>query len=113
MRKKTDRGRDIRGRSRDRGRRPFCQSAKCRQPTDRPEPNNVEHFTCTSNPIPMFWQGRRESDNVEDERSGGGGGRTLAYGGGVGSVIMVVLYLVLGGDPQAVLDRSSRPEQRP
>ena len=31
----------------------------------------------------MLWQGRRESENVEDERGSGGGGR-LAFGGGIG-----------------------------
>jgi uncharacterized protein len=50
----------------------------------------------------MLWQGQRESDNVEDVR-GSGGGR-LAIGGGIGTVILVVLYLLLGGNPQALLD---------
>jgi predicted metalloprotease len=50
----------------------------------------------------MLWQGRRESENVEDAR-GSGGGR-LVLGGGIGTVILVVLYLLLGGDPQALFD---------
>ena len=50
----------------------------------------------------MLWQGRRESENVEDVR--GSGGRRLAVGGGIGAVILVVVYLLLGGDPQALLD---------
>jgi uncharacterized protein len=50
----------------------------------------------------MLWQGRRESENVEDVR--GSGGRRLAVGGGIGTVILVVLYLLLGGDFQALLD---------
>ncbi|HEV2805683.1 MAG TPA: neutral zinc metallopeptidase [Chthoniobacterales bacterium] len=53
----------------------------------------------------MLWQGRRESENIEDERgSGAGGGRRIAVGGGLGGVILVVAYLLLGGDPQALLD---------
>jgi predicted metalloprotease len=51
----------------------------------------------------MLWQGRRESDNVEDARGSGGGGR-LVLGGGIGTVIVVVLYLLLGGDPQALFN---------
>jgi len=51
----------------------------------------------------MLWQGRRESENVEDVR-GSGGGRRLAVGGGIGTVILVVLYLLLGGDPQALFN---------
>jgi predicted metalloprotease len=50
----------------------------------------------------MLWQGRRESENVEDVR--GSGGRRLAVGGGLGGVILVVIYLLLGGDPMALLD---------
>ena len=51
----------------------------------------------------MLWQGRRESENVEDARGSGGGGR-LVVGGGIGTVVLVVLYLVLGGDPQALFN---------
>src|SRR4030095_10876074 len=50
----------------------------------------------------MLWQGRRESENVEDVR--GPGGRPLAVGGGIGGVIVVAVYLLLGGDPMALLD---------
>ena len=50
----------------------------------------------------MLWQGRRESENVEDVR--GSGGRRLAVGGGIGTVILVVAYLLLGGDPQALFN---------
>src|SRR5690348_16910247 len=51
----------------------------------------------------MLWQGQRESDNVEDARGSGGGGRIM-LGGGIGTVILVVLYLLLGGDPQALFN---------
>jgi uncharacterized protein len=51
----------------------------------------------------MLWQGRRESENVEDARGSGGGGR-IVLGGGIGTVILVVLYLVQGGDPQALFN---------
>ena len=43
----------------------------------------------------MEWRGRRESSNVEDRR--GISGRTVAAGGGLGTVILVVLYLLFGG----------------
>lgn len=48
----------------------------------------------------MLWQGRRESSNVEDRRGLSGGG--LAVGGGIVGVIIVVLNLLLGGDPSTV-----------
>ena len=44
----------------------------------------------------MRWQNRRESSNVEDRR--GMGGRKLAVGGGLGGVVIVILYLLLGGN---------------
>ena len=62
----------------------------------------------------MLWQGRRESENVEDVR--GSGGRRIAVGGGIGTVVLVAVYLLLGGDPMALLDSQqgvqlSKPRQ--
>jgi hypothetical protein len=51
----------------------------------------------------MLWQGRRESENVEDVR-GSGGGRRIAFGGGIGAIVLVIIYLLLGGDPQALFN---------
>src|ERR1051325_2818589 len=51
----------------------------------------------------MLWQGQRESENVEDARGSGGGGR-IVLGGGIGTVVLVALYLLLGGDPQALFN---------
>ncbi|WP_203073613.1 KPN_02809 family neutral zinc metallopeptidase [Falsiroseomonas ponticola] len=46
----------------------------------------------------------RESSNVEDRRGGGGfGGRGIAVGGGLGSVVLVVLALLFGVDPGVIL----------
>jgi predicted metalloprotease len=56
----------------------------------------------------MLWQGQRESENVEDAR-GSGGGR-LVMGGGIGTVILVVLYLLLGGDPQALFNAQQQAQ---
>jgi hypothetical protein len=51
----------------------------------------------------MKWQGRRESKNVEDRR-----GRPLtgmAVGGGLGTILLVILALVFGADPRALLNQ--------
>jgi len=50
----------------------------------------------------MRWGGGRESNNVEDRRSGGGMGRGIV-GGGVGVVVVVVVAMFLGVDPSLVL----------
>jgi len=49
----------------------------------------------------MRWQGRRESDNVEDRRSNGGGGPSMGGGGmrlpgGKGGIILLAIVLVAG-----------------
>jgi predicted metalloprotease len=61
----------------------------------------------------MLWRGRRESENIEDRRGMSRGG--LAVGGGLGTVVVVLIALLLGADPRDVLeqagDRSSPPGQ--
>ena len=56
----------------------------------------------------MLWRGQRESENVEDERGSGRGGGRIAVGGGIGGLILVVAYLLLGGDPQALLEMAQQ-----
>jgi len=46
----------------------------------------------------MKWRGRRQSSNVEDHRGMGMGGKT-AIGGGIGSIIVILLFTLLGGNP--------------
>ncbi len=45
----------------------------------------------------MRWQGRNQSENVEDRR--GMPGRRVAMGGGLGVLLLVVAITFLGGDP--------------
>jgi len=42
----------------------------------------------------MLWKGRRQSSNVEDRRGSGG----WVAGGGIGGVIIALLFYLLGGD---------------
>jgi uncharacterized protein len=53
----------------------------------------------------MKWKGRRQSANVEDRRGTGVGGKTIV-GGGLGGLILVLLFSLLGGNPG---DLSSTP----
>jgi len=57
----------------------------------------------------MRWMGGRRSDNIEDRRGMGGG--TLIAGGGIGSIVLVLLALFFGFDPGAILqtDQPSVP----
>ncbi len=54
----------------------------------------------------MKWQGRQGSDNVEDRRGMGSTGK-VAIGGGIGTVIIALVVLLLGGDPSGILNQSS------
>jgi predicted metalloprotease len=51
----------------------------------------------------MLWKGRRQSENIEDRR--GFGGRGIAIGGGLGGIVVLLLALLLGADPQQLLER--------
>ena len=55
----------------------------------------------------MKWTNDR-SDNVEDRRGKGGGrGRGMMIGGGLGTIVMVLVVMFLGGDPSTVLNNSA------
>jgi uncharacterized protein len=48
----------------------------------------------------MRWREGRQSENVEDRRGLGGG--TMMMGGGLGTIVLIVLALLFGIDPQAL-----------
>lgn len=51
----------------------------------------------------MKWQGRRGSGNVQDSR-GMSGGRMVA-GGGIGTIVILIIVWLLGGDPSSILNQ--------
>lgn len=51
----------------------------------------------------MRWQGREESDNVEDIRGRRRVGKPMAIGGGLGMIVLLLVVALLGGDPQKLL----------
>ncbi|MGH9902365.1 MAG: neutral zinc metallopeptidase, partial [Pyrinomonadaceae bacterium] len=51
----------------------------------------------------MRWRGRRQSTNVEDRRGISPGG--IAVGGGLGTVVLIVLALLFGADPRMLLEQ--------
>jgi uncharacterized protein len=60
----------------------------------------------------MKWQGRQGSDNIEDRRGMSRG--KMAVGGGIGTIVIVLVVMLLGGDPTQilnVLDTGSGTEQ--
>jgi predicted metalloprotease len=79
----------------------------------------VEDSTPPRRETQMKWRGRRTSSNIEDRRDSGGGrggfgrmrggqrvrmpGRRGKVGGGLGVIVIIVLALLLGVDPSALL----------
>ncbi|HTO16963.1 MAG TPA: neutral zinc metallopeptidase [Edaphocola sp.] len=49
----------------------------------------------------MRWRGERQSDNVEDYRGRSTGGK-LAIGGGLGTILLIVIGLLMGKSPLAI-----------
>ncbi|HEX6284820.1 MAG TPA: neutral zinc metallopeptidase [Pyrinomonadaceae bacterium] len=68
----------------------------------------------------MRWRGERQSTNIEDRRGLSGG--KIAVGGGIGTVVILILALLFGVDPQQLLQQvpddpqsqvqTSRPQNR-
>lgn len=54
----------------------------------------------------MLWKGRRQSSNVEDRRGMGMGGKT-AIGGGIGSIVVILLFALLGGNPGDLMNNTT------
>jgi len=50
----------------------------------------------------MRWKGRRQSANIEDRRGQRRGG-TAMIGGGIGTIVIVLLFVLLGGDPREIM----------
>lgn len=51
----------------------------------------------------MRWRGERQSTNIEDRR---GLGPKVAVGGGLGTVIVLILALLFGADPRQLLEQA-------
>ncbi len=57
----------------------------------------------------MRWQGREGSRNVEDRR--GSRGKMAAGGLGLGSIVVALIVVLLGGDPTALLQQGNQTPQ--
>lgn len=57
----------------------------------------------------MKWQGREQSENIEDRR--GLSGRQVAVGGGGFAIILLIVGLLMGGDPQQLFSDFANSRQ--
>ena len=51
----------------------------------------------------MRWQGERQSSNIEDRRGMSAG--KVAVGGGLGTVLLLIIALIFGADPRQLLEQ--------
>ena len=51
----------------------------------------------------MRWRGERQSSNIEDRRGMSGG--KIAVGGGLGTVLLLIIALIFGADPRQLLEQ--------
>jgi len=51
----------------------------------------------------MRWRGERQSENIEDRRGMSRGG--IAIGGGLGSIVIIIIALLLGADPRQLIQQ--------
>ena len=51
----------------------------------------------------MRWRAERQSENIEDRRGMSRGG--IAIGGGLGSIVVLIIALLLGADPRQLLQQ--------
>ena len=61
----------------------------------------------------MRWTSGRRSSNIEDRRGGGGGLPIGLAGGGIGTVVLVLLAMYFGIDPSVVLQTERPAIERP
>jgi len=60
----------------------------------------------------MRWEGREESSNVQDKRGAAMPAGGMALGGGLGTIVLVIIVMLLGGDPQQLLNQLSSQDRQ-
>lgn len=60
----------------------------------------------------MRWQGRDESDNIENGGTGGGGAKGLGIGGGIVGIVGLIIYLFTGYNPTQLLNQVGGNDQQ-
>ncbi len=60
----------------------------------------------------MKWRGREKSQNVDDRRGQRGSMVRPAAGLGIGTLLIVLLFAFLGGDPSAILNNVQQGQQQ-
>jgi uncharacterized protein len=60
----------------------------------------------------MRWEGREQSTNVEDRRGMAMKAGGLVAGGGVGTIVLMIIMMFLGGNPQQLLEQVGEQQEQ-
>ena len=60
----------------------------------------------------MRWEGREQSSNVEDRRGMAMAAGGLVAGGGFGTIVLMIIVIFLGGNPQELLEQVGQHQER-
>src|SRR4051794_12123803 len=77
-------------------------AASCGMPFAR---GLFEQTSPTARSRVMRWAGQAQSENIEDRRGMGMGGGQMMMGGGLGTMVLLLLVWLFGGDPFALLQQ--------
>ena len=60
----------------------------------------------------MLWEGREQSTNVEDRRGVAMAAGGLVAGGGVGSLVLLLIMMFLGANPQQLMEQVGQQQEQ-
>jgi uncharacterized protein len=60
----------------------------------------------------MRWEGREQSENVEDRRGLAMAAGGIVAGGGIGTIVLMLIMMFLGGNPQQLLEQVGEQQER-
>jgi len=60
----------------------------------------------------MRWEGREQSSNVEDRRGMAMAAGGIMAGGGIGSLVLMVIMIFLGANPKQLLEQAGQQQQQ-
>ena len=61
----------------------------------------------------MRWEGREQSTNVEDRRGMAMAAGGIAAGGGIGTLVLMLIMMFLGGNPQQLIEQVGQQQEAP
>jgi predicted metalloprotease len=77
--------------------------------------NGIQKYLCSlkHRKWHMRWEGREQSTNVEDRRGMGMAAGGVALGGGLGTLVLLLIMMLLGANPSQLMEQVGQQQQSP